>query len=90
MTRATGRAAVSSMVSAMSCSASSAGTSAPRSVATSPRRNPAIAVRLAFAERRPDPEGVEERVQRQLLAELVPGPPEDLAAPLRPVVRTRA
>ena len=39
--------------------------------------------------RRPDPERVEERVQRQLLAELVAGPPENLAAPLRPVVGAR-
>ena len=50
MTSTTGRALVSSTVSAMSCSASIAGTSAPRSVATSPRSSPAIVVRLALAD----------------------------------------
>ena len=71
MTSTTGRAAVSSMVSAMSCSASIAGTSAPRSVATSPRSSPAIVVRRAFADGAAHPQRVEERQQRQLLAELV-------------------
>ena len=37
----------------------------------------------------PDLQRVEKRVQRQLLAELVPRSPEDLAAPLCPVVRAR-
>ncbi len=80
ITSTTGRVAVSSMVSAMSCSASSAGTSAPRSVATSPRSSPAIVVRLAFTDARPHLERVEERQERQLLAEFVPGSPEDLTA----------
>jgi hypothetical protein len=39
---------------------------------------------------RSDPERIEERVQRQLLAELVACSPENLAAKLRPVVRARA
>ena len=80
ITSTTGRAAVSSMVSAMSCSASIAGTSAPRSVATSPRSSPAIVARRAFADGRRTLERVEERQQRQLLAEFVARAPEDLAA----------
>ncbi len=83
MTSTTGRAAVSSMVSAMSCSAIVAGTSVPRSVATSPRSSPAIVARRAFADGTADLERVEERQQRQLLAELVAGAPEDLAAARR-------
>ena len=80
ITSTTGWTAVSSMTSAMSCSASIAGTSAPRSGATSPRSSPAIVVRLALADGAHS-QRIQERRQRQLLAEFVACAPEDLARP---------
>ena len=75
------RTAVCSATSASNCSASAAGTSVPRSAPISPRSSRTIAFRrirrgLPYSQR------VQERHQRQRLAQLVTGTPEHLTAGL--------
>ena len=82
MTRMAGRIAHCSATSASSCSASTAGTSVPRSAPTSPRSSRTIACRRRVGGRLTHPQPVQERQQRQALAQLVTGPPEHLAAAL--------
>ena len=82
-TRMVGRTAHCSATSASNCSASTAGTSVPRSAATSPRKQPDDRVPPRIGGGLADPQPVEERQQRQRLAQLVTGPPEHLAAGLR-------